>query len=394
MNDAALKVVTVTHSVSRRAGGLFTSVRRLVQNLNALGLPVDVLGLSDGDTHTDAKHWAPVTPRTYDSFPPAELGFAPGLHAAVQRAARDGAVLHLHGLWKMTSMACARAGRAFHAPVIVSPRGMLDAWALRQSPVKKRLGRMLYENRNLRSAECIHALCEAERRQIRAFGILGPVAVIPNGVDIPSPVADARDNPIPEAWRGRRICLFLSRVHPKKGLLPLVEAFSTLHAFHDEWLLAIAGPDDAGHARAVHALIRDMELTAHVRLLGPLFGDTKDAWLRHADAFVLPSLSEGFPMALLEALAYNLPILMTPACNFPEAQAAGAAFVAEPTVDGLTTGLREMMSSSAATLEKMGSRGRRLVAKQYTWPTIAAHMIDVYEWIAGRGAMPASVFPD
>jgi len=234
-------------------------------------------------------------------------------------------------------------------------------------------------------------LCTSELRAIRAFGLHNPVAVIPNGVHILDGVVGDATDPTPRAWDGRRIVLFLSRVNPKKGLLNLVDAWGKAGAYRAGWVLALAGPDERGHQAQVQERIDGLRLGESVRFIGPKYGEAKDAWLRRADAFVLPSFSEGFPMAALEAMSYGLPAILTPQCNFPEAQACGAALSVEPNVDAIAEGLKSLSGLSDAQRRDMGRKGRELVARNYTWPGVAEQMLDVYSWLMNGGPRPECV---
>lgn len=375
------RLLTVTHSLSRRAGGLYFSVRRLAQSAAERGVPVDVLGLRDPDTERDLPLWQPLHAVAFDCVGPPALGYAPALHRELSHLVGPGCVLHLHGLWKLASQACLRVSEQTGVPRVISPRGMLDTWALQQSSGRKRLAGLFYENANLRGAHCLHALNPAELRQIRDFGLRRPVAVVPNGVDIP----ELRDRapPRPGPAEGKRVILFLSRVHPKKGLLPLVDAWSRCAKRFPEWLLAIAGPDDGGHAAEVDARIRSAGVEEQTALVGPQYGEQKAAWLHCAELFVLPSLSEGFPMAVLEAMAYQLPVLMTPQCNFPEAAQCGAALNVAPEAGVLAEALQNLLAMSDGERAELGKRGKTLVQHSYSWDRIAETMIEVYEWLLG-----------
>jgi len=125
--------------------------------------------------------------------------------------------------------------------------------------------------------------------------------------------------------------------------------------------------------------------------LGPCFGPEKDALLRRADAFILPSLSEGLPMAVLEAWAYAKPVLMTPECNLPEGFAAGAAIRIDPNAGAIARGLRDLFSAPGSALRAMGWAGRALVEERFTWPKIAQDMKAVYGWVLGQGPRPGCV---
>jgi poly(glycerol-phosphate) alpha-glucosyltransferase len=271
---------------------------------------------------------------------------------------------------------------------------MLDAWALGQHAIRKRLARLLYEDANLDGSACLHALNEAERQQIRRFGARAPIAVIPNGVDLPPREGTPRDTPACESLRGHKVLLFLSRLHPKKGLPTLVRAWRQCAQQHGEWMLAIAGPDEAGHRSEIESLVESLGLGTRVRLVGPQYGEDKDALFRRADAFVLPSLSEGFPVAVLEAMAYGLPVITTPPCNFPEAVECGAAVSAEPDVSSMGEAVRQMLSMSDAERSAMGARGRTLVQASYGWTSVAERMLHTYHWVLGHSTQPGFVETD
>jgi len=266
---------------------------------------------------------------------------------------------------------------------------MLDPWALRNSAWKKRIAGALYERRNLAGASCLHALNGAEAAAMRAFGLTNPIAIIPNGTDLP----DDGSPPPPPWWPGRKVLLFIGRIHLKKGVVELVEAFARMRQAAPqtagEWALVIAGWDDGGHEAALRAAVGRHRLEGQVVLPGPIYGGGKDAALRHASAFVLPSYSEGLPMSVLEAWAYKLPVLMTDGCHLPEGFAAGAAARITTDPADLATRLEMMLSaSSAEALAEMGQRGRRLVEADFGWPEIARRHAEVYRWMIGGGSEP------
>ncbi|CAK6687034.1 D-inositol-3-phosphate glycosyltransferase [Synechococcus sp. CBW1107] len=267
---------------------------------------------------------------------------------------------------------------------------MLDPWAMAHSRRRKAVIWRLWERRALEDASCLQALCPAEMRAIRSLGLSAPVALIPNGVALPD-----QDAPLPPApWvdrvpSGDRVLLFLGRFHAKKGLDPLLEAWRHMsrEAVSSGWWLALVGYGDRGR------LERRLELDPIPRglLLDPCFGERKLAALATASAFVLPSFSEGLPVAALEAMSWGLPCLLSAACNLPEAFTAGAALQAEPEPRALEEALRRLFQLGDADLAVMGGAGRRLVADQFTWPRIAAQCAELYRWILGGGSPPSCV---
>jgi poly(glycerol-phosphate) alpha-glucosyltransferase len=351
--------------------------------------PVQVFGLHDRDTEADRGAWGDDPVRTFDVSGPAAFGFAPGLERALE-AAQPG-IVHVHGLWMYPSVASLRWAKR-GGRYVISPHGMLDPWAANNSRWKKRLAGALYEHSHLRGAACLHALNQAEADAFRAYGLRNPVCVIPNGVEIP-----AGRPAVPAAWKDglpkdARVLFYIGRLHPKKGLRALLQGWSTVQrdAKRSGWQLVIAGWDQDGYEQELRALASTLGLNESAHFIGPQFGDSKAACFHAADAFILPSVSEGLPMTVLEAWAYGLPVLMTRQCNLPEGQAAGAALMMEPDADSIAETLRRLFSMSEAERAATGARGRLLVEERYLWSEIAQKMAAVYDWLLG-GPLPSTL---
>jgi glycosyltransferase involved in cell wall biosynthesis len=299
---------------------------------------------------------------------PAKLFFAPGLApAAAEWIAGGGAVVHGHGLYVYPNAAVGRLARRHASPLVYHPHGMFEPWILARSRFKKRVAHVLFEDANFRHARLWRALTAREADQIRARGITAPVVVIPNGID-PGPPPEPRTT----AGRSRRQVLFLGRLHPKKGLALLVEAWSHLARQSVDWEVVIAGPDELGHRAEIEALVRAAGLENSFRFLGPVVGEAKRACLLAADVFILPSHSEGFSVAILEAMAAGLPVVATTACNFPELAAAGAGWECAPTAAGVTSALALALAAGDVERQQRGALARALVGARYAWPGLAA----------------------
>lgn len=378
----------VTGALSPSSGGLFTSAARLAQALAVNpGTEVHLLGAAD-PTSPPGLAPGPLRVHPLAARGPSSLGYAPGLPTRMDGLALD--VAHSHGLWIYSSVAVLRWHRSNHGPYIVSPHGMLDPWAVRRSAWKKKAVRRLFEDAHLRSSVCIHALCEAEAAAVRAFGLSNPICVIPNGVDLPPGNAG-----LPSWWDAedpRRVLLFLGRLHPKKGLAGLLEAWHDLRRSGGggDWRLVIAGWDEEGHRARLERQVRELGLGPCVQFVGPQIADERCATYAGVDALVLPSHSEGLPMSVLEGWAHGLPVLLTPGCNLPIGVARGAAIEAAPDPLGLRVGLETLMEMTPGERVSMGQRGRDLVAERFEWASVAERMREVYEWAAG-GDLPADV---
>lgn len=363
-------------------------MRPLADALGKSGTDVQVIAGYDRDSARDQPTWGKTEVKLCRVVGPAALGLQPKLLTTIQHEAPD--VVHLHGLWMYPSLATSRWSERAARPRVVSPHGMLDHWALSQSAWKKRLVASLYERRNLQGAACLHALNAAEYQAIRAFGLTAPVAIIPNGVD----TDEAGRDYSPPPWvgglpLGARVLLFLGRLHPKKGLPDLIISMAKIgEARLNSWYLVIAGWDQGGHEKELRRLAAAHGLSNRVRFVGPQFGEDKSATLAHVDAFVLPSRSEGLPMAVLEAWSFRLPVLMSDACNLPDGYANGAASRLSLDPSTMAADIERFLEMGSAQLNAMGNAGRALVEKRFTWPSAATKINDVYAWCCGRGPKP------
>jgi poly(glycerol-phosphate) alpha-glucosyltransferase len=293
-----------------------------------------------------------------------------------------------------SSVASLRWARRQGRPYVISPHGMLDPWALANSPWKKRIAAGLFEHRHLAGAACLHALTAAEAASIRDYGLRNPICVIPSGVHVPTGLAPAAPSWNEAVGSGERVLLYLGRLHPKKGIGALLLAWSWMrsHPGARAWRLVIAGWDERGHLDSLRRLCPQLGIADTVVFPGPQFGSDKAASYARASAFVLPSQSEGLPVAVLEAWAHGLPVLMTPQCNLPEGFGARAAIpIAAPDVPEIRDALGRLFSTPAAELGAMGARGRELAGQRFAWSSIAGEMKRVYKWVLGGGQKPDSV---
>src|ERR1043166_8359321 len=251
-----IRAANLTGSVSRSAGGLFESVRRLVQSLSQTGIDLRVFGTADQFTSSDIAAWEPVPVSVFKPVWPESFGYSPDFGKELARFAPT--VAHTHGIWQYPSLATNKYCAARNCPYVISPHGMLDPWAVRHSRWKKALAYFLYEGSHLRRARCMRALCEAEARALRKLGLTNQIAIIPNGIDLP--LRSHSINGKQSAARARKVLLYLGRIHPKKGLVNLLRAWKQANAHSPEWLLAIAGWDQGGHERELKRLATELEL--------------------------------------------------------------------------------------------------------------------------------------
>ena len=401
-----MRVLSVLDSASRVDGGIFEAELALQRELaRAPGMMVDVVALRDEFSEADAARWLPLKPRVAEVRGPRGFGYSAGLTDLMDREAD---LAYCAALWKYPAWAAMRWQNMTSKPVIVAPHGSLDSWALQNSRWKKKIASLLFKTKQLKQATCFRALCQAEADAIRAYGLKQRIEVVPNGVDLP--VGLTTEDTV--GTEGRKSLLFLGRIHPKKGLSGLLKTWAQIQNPKSgiqnsrEWQLVIAGWDQGGHEEDLIKLCSELGLSvvqrskhvpcsataqevegADVVFYGPAFGGEKDQLLRVADAFVLPSFSEGLPMSMLEAWAYGLPVVMTPECNLPEGFATQAALEIRNGEMGNAKwdGLWALLDMSDSDRIEMGGRGRRLVEQKFTWPKVASQMKALYEDILSRG---------
>lgn len=299
-----------------------------------------------------------------------------GVEQAIERFGTPD-LLHDNGIWLPHHHRIARVASRRGIPRVVSLRGMLEPWAVRHRALKKKLAWTLYQRRDLVSASLLHATAPAEEANARALGLQGPFCTIANGVALPSPGKRPR-----RAAGAPRTALFVSRVHPKKGLPMLVRAWAKLRP--EGWRLLIAGPDEEGHSAEVAAQIEALGLSGAVRLLGPVYGEDKEALMRGADLFVLPTHSENFGMAVAEALAYEVPVLTTHGAPWESLVEQRCGWWVAPQEAAIGEALAAATGANDTTRRAMGKRGAAMVVERFDWGGIAMQFLGQYEAMLAR----------
>ena len=375
--SSSLRVVHTTASLHARHGGPPRTISALAEGLGRAGAHVDVVALAEG------RPGEAVRP---DPTLAATALVEPGGRAGRRRFARAVCevrpdVVHDHGLWLPTNHAAARAAAQQGAPFVVSTRGMLEPWARRHSRLKKTAAWWAFQRRDLATSAALHATAPSEAESLRSVGLRAPIAVVPNGVDAPPLAAGAASRP---AGAPRR-ALFLSRVHPKKGLPLLLGAWAQVRP--PGWELVVAGPDEGGHRAELEAQAARLGL-GEVAFPGPVDDDGKWDLYRSADLFVLPTYSENFGVVVAEALAAGVPVLTTTGAPWAELLAHDCGWWVEPSPRPLAEALRAATAATDGQRAAMGARGRALVTRAYGWDGIAAQMAEVYGWLLGRRLGP------
>lgn len=389
-----MRVLHVIGSVAPREGGPSVAIRGMTAALAALGIDVTVATTNaDGPREvlpvpTDApvrsggvewRHFARTAPGTW--------GLSLPLLAWLDRNVADFDVVEVHGLFVFATIAGCRTAARHRVPYVVRPLGMLDPWSLAQRRWKKVPYIRLIEGRHLARAAAIHATSESEADGVRALGYGARVRVIPLGV-----------GGVPRATRasaaGRPVeLLFLSRLHPKKNLPLLLDALHAARAEGAALRLTVAGGGTDAYRAELERHVAALGLAEAVRFVGQVEGERKAELLAGADAFVLPSSQENFGIAVAEALAAGLPVVVSDQVAISADVVAARAGYVVPVDAAATARALVALARDGAERSAMGARAARLAAEKYSWERTATSLRALYSELTGGAPRSSALQP-
>jgi glycosyltransferase involved in cell wall biosynthesis len=390
-----LRICHVIASINRDAGGPSITVPNLVRSLATKGVICSLVALNYENLgpQSECPNVEALTLKA-DWLARSLRGWSPSLRKLLFKQVASTDIVHNHGLWMFPNLYARQAAARVNLPLVISPRGMLEEWSLGRGRPKKLLAWRLFEARNLATAALLHATSEAEAVSFRKKGLCQPVAIIPNGVEIPdlrtSPARVVLEEKYPEL-KGCRWLLFLSRIHPKKGVSELLTAWREVEAKFPDWHLILAGSDLDGHARVARNQANLYGIGHRVSFTGMLSGTHKECALANADVFVLPTHSENFGVAIAEALAYGLPVITTKNAPWNELTTRRCGWWIDLQISELKKCIEAALKTPKQELQEMGTRGRKLMIEKFAWDRVGAEMKQCYEWLLNRGEKPSCV---
>lgn len=392
-----MKVILTVPSIEDTSAGPSYTVPRLGSALQDAGVDVELHTLRE----VPRREWSyPVKAYGRSHLPLLRyLCWSPDMMRGFGVAAKTADIIHVNGVWQLSDIYPSRAVRGERCKVVYCPRGGLSAAALWRGKTwaKKLMWHLGGQRRALREAAMFHAVSMKEAEEIRALGFTQPIAVIPNGIDVPA-VAHR-----PFAETDRKL-VFFGRLHPTKAADHLVEAWGRVAAEFPEWSVEIAGPD-CGAVPGLKAMIAEKDIP-RVKFVGELRDRAKYEFLADADLYVLPSLTENFGITIAEALACGTPTIASKGCPWP---GLAGPCRSTSTPNAYTSGegrcgwwidigagalekcLREALKTTPQTLETMGRVGRAWMERDYTWTGVGRKMRAAYEWLVGGGEKPEEV---
>jgi len=369
------RVVHVTTALSPSGAGVHEAVRGIVEQVARGGaVEVGVVGLATAgcDPVKLAGDWPGVAVTCLGR------GGVEGFRALLRHARtcdpRGIDLVHAHGLWDGATLAGSILADRAGCPLVVATHGMLADWAFRHRAAKKALPWLLWERRALAGADVLEAKSATEVRGFVARGLRNRAEVIPVGLEIP---------PLPPRAGavGPRECLFLSRIHPVKGIDILLRAWA--RARPAGWRLVVAGPDAEGYEGEMKRLAEQLGLGDAVAFVGPKYGGEKWGAMRRAELFVLPSHTENFGLVVAEALAMEVPCITTTGTPWADLPRLGLGWCVDAAEAPLAGALREATALPPEALGRMGGAGRRFVAETFSWDVVRARTLALYDSLLG-----------
>ncbi|MGB5975135.1 MAG: glycosyltransferase [Nodosilinea sp.] len=385
-----MKILHVLPSLSYRLGGPTEAAINMVKGLQQLGVEAEIATTNDDETglldvptgqridYAGVPVWFFPRLARLKAFIPSV-----GLTQWLVHNLRHYDLIHTHYLFCYAPTVAARLAQVYAVPYVSSTIGQLTPWALQQGRRKKQLYGRLIERSTLNRAAAIHCTTSAEAADVRRFGVTAPALVLPLGVHFAPAMLNAA-----AALRDRyslppdsTVALFLSRLHGKKRPDFLLRAFAQLSPRLHRYHLLLAGSGEADYCDRLQALAHDLGIADSVTFTGFVSGSDKDLLLQGSDLFALPSYSENFGIAVAEALAAALPVLITPEIQIAvDIAAARAGLVIPSCLDDWTDALAKLLSS-AELRGQLGHNGQRLASTKYGWPAIAQNLAQSYREI-------------
>ena len=387
-----MKVLHIIPSVATVRGGPSQAILEMVKALRKNDIDAEIITTNDnGEDILDVPlgkfiNYQQVPVQFFPRFSPAihflrEFAFSRELTIWLWQNIHNYDLLHIHGIFSYSSTIAMTIARCQKVPYIIRPLGQLCIWSLQQSAIKKQIYLKVIEKANLNHSQSIHFTSITEQQEAALLNLTSPNFIIPHGLTI--------TNKIPYAYQRLRqyfnlpidepIVLFLSRLHPKKGLDYLIPALGKLS--HYRFTFIIAGSGDLDYENELKTLVTTHGIKEKTYFAGFVKGEIKDLLMQGADIFALTSYSENFGISVLESLAAGTPVIITPGVALSDiVQQQHLGYVTELNINDIATTIQNFLDHPQAA-KKMGDSARKFILDNYTWDSIALKMISVYQEI-------------
>lgn len=375
-----MKIIQVVPSIEAEASGPSYSVPSLCAGLAHAGGEVSLYCVGKKPLRDFCFR---VVECAGKSFPHPQLGRSPEMLESLRRECMTADVIHNNSLWMLPNIYPAVAKRGTRCKLVTQPRGTLSAWALRRSSWKKRLIGVCGQYAAMRRTDLWVATSQEEYNDIRRLGYRQPIVILPNGVDVPASVRPKDE---------RRRLVFLSRIHPTKGVDVLLRAWRNVQDEFGAWDLWIAGPKN-GYAQQMEALGERLGCR-RCQFVGEFNGLAKQDLYGGSECLVLPTHSENFGMVVAEALANGTAVICSKGAPWAGLNDYGCGAWIDIGVEPLIAAFRKFLAKPRQEFIEMGIRGREWMRREFSWDKIGSQMLLSYEWLLGRGDKPQCVWED
>lgn len=362
-----MKLITFITSIDLTSGGPSRSVPMLAKGLAMVGVDVTLMTIRSEQMNTHALDGSSVKLHILDSFDTKEV------EAYVKAENFD--VVQIQSVWDPSYHKLVKIAQKHNIPYLITPRGMLEPWSLSQKKWKKKLAMLLYQKSDLRKASCIFTTADMEAKHVHELGIKVPCSVIPNGIETEGYACRTSMDGV------KKQILFLSRVHVKKGIELLIEAYANLYPDFRDWSVVIVGNGEADYIDRLKQKVQSLRLEECIKILPPVFGEAKTKLYQESSIFCLPSYSENFGMVIAEAMSCGVPVITTTNCPWEILNETKTGWCIDLSVENLEKTLREAMSMNASELYDKGQRSSQLVFENFSYKNVAARTKELFEWI-------------
>lgn len=374
-----MKVLTFVSSIDLSSGGPSRSVPMLVKGLAELGVDITLMTILSDNMNVHALEGTIAKLKVLEpSFSRKEI--------AQYLENEKFHLIQIQSMWDLPYHKVMVEARRQNIPYIVTPRGMLEPWSLSQKKWKKKLAWWLYQRNDVQKSACVFTTAKMEAEHVRELGITTCKAVIPNGIETDG-------YPCKSSIEGvKKQVLFLSRVHVKKGIELLFEAWKRLHSDYADWQLFVIGNGEAEYIHSLENRVENLGLKDSIKILPPVFGEAKIKVYQESALFCLPSFSENFGMVIAEAMSCGTPVITTTNCPWNILNETNTGWCIDLSVDNLERALREALSMNPTELYDMGQKASKLIYENFDYRNVTRKTLKLYEWLLNGGEKPEFVY--
>lgn len=365
-----MKICIFTTTIDKKDGGPSRSIPVLAKGLSKIGCDVTLLTLKSDDMNIHLLDGSNVKIVILPSRASTSI-----YEKTILNGNFD--IIHSQNLWLPSYHQIASIARKHGIKYIMTPRGSLEPWCLKHKALKKRIAMWLYQRNDLQKAAGILATSEMEANNFRNLNLTAPIAIIPNGLDMNEYKCREYDT----YPRIKKQILFLSRIHKKKGIEILINVWEKLFKKYYDWNVLIVGNGDQAYINSIQQMICSKGLQNSIKLIPPVFGDTKNKLYAESSIFILPSYSENFGMVIAEAMACGVPVITTTNTPWLQLNSKGIGWCVDLSEKNIENALCEAMDKPSKELFEMGQQCSKYISDNFNFISVAQKNLEFYNWI-------------